>query len=123
MPGLELGGQSTASHVLGDEAECRPPRRWIRRPVYARAIDTLTARIRVDHCRHADCIGPRGERARTMTFDFLIESYATERVKVLSVWSGFRDDDLAMRPRPDDARGRSVIEHMVHQCVSEDTWF
>ena len=58
-----------------------------------------------------------------MTFDFLIESYATERVKVLSVWSEFRDDDLAMRPRPDDARGRSVIEHMVHQCVSEDTWF
>jgi uncharacterized damage-inducible protein DinB len=58
-----------------------------------------------------------------MTYDFLIDSYATERVKVLSVWSEFRDDDLAMRPRHDDARGRSVHEHMVHQCVSEDTWF
>jgi uncharacterized damage-inducible protein DinB len=58
-----------------------------------------------------------------MTYQFLVDSYATERVKVLSVWSEFRDDDLPRRPRPDDLRGRSVHEHMVHQCVSEDTWF
>jgi uncharacterized damage-inducible protein DinB len=58
-----------------------------------------------------------------MTYDFLIETYATERVKVVSVWSEFHDDDLAVRPRGDDPRGRSVHEHMVHQCVSEDTWF
>jgi uncharacterized damage-inducible protein DinB len=58
-----------------------------------------------------------------MTYDFLIESYATERVKVLSVWSAFRDEDLGVRPRPDDPRGRSVHEQMVHQCVSEDAWF
>ena len=58
-----------------------------------------------------------------MTYDFLIDSYDTERVKVLSVWSEFKDDDLAVRPRQDDARGRSVREHMVHQCVSEDAWF
>src|SRR5690348_16781110 len=58
-----------------------------------------------------------------MTHDFLIETYDTERVKVLSVWSEFRDDDLPMRPHPTDRRGRSVLEHMVHQCVSEDTWF
>lgn len=58
-----------------------------------------------------------------MTYDFLIDTYATERVKVLSVWSEFRDDDLAVRPRDDDPRGRSVHEQMVHQCVSEDTWF
>jgi len=58
-----------------------------------------------------------------MTYEFLIETYATERVKVLSVWSQFRDEDLHIRPRDDDARGRSVHEHMVHQCVSEDTWF
>jgi hypothetical protein len=53
----------------------------------------------------------------------LIDSYDTERVKVLSVWSEFRDDDLTIRPRQDDPRGRSVLEQMVHQCVSEDTWF
>jgi uncharacterized damage-inducible protein DinB len=58
-----------------------------------------------------------------MKYDFLIDSYETERVKVLSVWSEFRDEDLSERPRHDDPRGRSVHEHMVHQCVSEDTWF
>ena len=58
-----------------------------------------------------------------MVYDFLIETYATERLKVLSVWSEFRDKDLPVRPKPDDARGRSVHEQMVHQCVSEDLWF
>jgi uncharacterized damage-inducible protein DinB len=58
-----------------------------------------------------------------MKYDFLIDSYQTERLKVLSVWSEFRDDDLAVRPNPDDPRGRSVHEHMVHQCMSEDAWF
>lgn len=54
-----------------------------------------------------------------MTFDFLIDTYETERVKTLSVWSQFGDDDLALRPEP---RARTPLEHMVHQCVSEDTW-
>jgi len=58
-----------------------------------------------------------------MRYDFLIDSYDTERLKLLSVWSEFRDDDLPVRPRRDDPRGRSIHEHMVHQCVSEDTWF
>lgn len=58
-----------------------------------------------------------------MKYHFLIESYQTERLKVLSVWSEFRDDDLAARPKQDDRRGRSVHEHMVHQCMSEDAWF
>jgi uncharacterized damage-inducible protein DinB len=58
-----------------------------------------------------------------MRYDFLIETYETERVKVLSVWSEFRDEDLGIRPRTGDPRGRSVREQMVHQCVSEDFWF
>jgi uncharacterized damage-inducible protein DinB len=58
-----------------------------------------------------------------MRYDFLVETYATERIKVVSVWSEFRDEDLPVRPRTDDPRGRSVHEQMVHQCVSEDTWF
>ena len=53
----------------------------------------------------------------------LVESYATERVKVVSVWSEFKDNDLPVRPRDGDPRGRSVLEQMVHQCVSEDLWF
>ena len=57
-----------------------------------------------------------------MKYEFLVESYETERVKVLSVWSEFKDEDLPVRPNPNDPRGRSVHEHMVHQCVSEDVW-
>ncbi|HZQ96268.1 MAG TPA: DinB family protein [Candidatus Sulfotelmatobacter sp.] len=58
-----------------------------------------------------------------MRYDFLVETYATERIKVLSVWSEFRDEDLRVRPNESDARGRSVLEQMVHQCISEDLWF
>jgi uncharacterized damage-inducible protein DinB len=58
-----------------------------------------------------------------MAYDFLVETYATERVKVVSVWSEFHDADLPFRPNPSDSRGRSVCEQMVHQCVSEDLWF
>lgn len=58
-----------------------------------------------------------------MRYEFLVETYATERVKVVSVWSEFRDEEMGLRPRGDDVRGRSVREQMVHQCVSEDLWF
>jgi uncharacterized damage-inducible protein DinB len=58
-----------------------------------------------------------------MRYEFLVETYETERVKVVSVWSEFKDEDLPIRPRPGDPRGRSVREQMVHQCVSEDLWF
>ena len=58
-----------------------------------------------------------------MRYAFLVESYATERIKVASVWSEFKDEDLPFRPREGDPRGRSLHEQMVHQCVSEDLWF
>ena len=58
-----------------------------------------------------------------MRYEFLVETYATERIKVVSVWSEFRDQDLPVRPSATDPRGRSVHEQMVHQCVSEDLWF
>jgi uncharacterized damage-inducible protein DinB len=56
-------------------------------------------------------------------YDFLVDTYATERLKVVSVWSEFRDEDLQFRPHAGDRRGRSVHEQMVHQCVSENLWF
>lgn len=56
-------------------------------------------------------------------YAFLIDTYDTERLKVLSTWSMFRDGELAARPHPTDSRGRSVREQMVHQCVSENLWF
>ena len=58
-----------------------------------------------------------------MRYQFLVDTYETEILKVLSVWSSFRDEDLSVRPHPTDKRGRSVREHMVHQCMSEDGWF
>src|SRR5712691_4652362 len=58
-----------------------------------------------------------------MKYGFLVETYETERIKVVSVWSEFRDEDLPVRPSAGDPRGRSVREQMVHQCVSENLWF
>lgn len=52
-------------------------------------------------------------------YDFLLDSFETERIKTLSVWSQFRDSDMNFRLEP---RARTPHEHMVHQCVSEDTW-
>ncbi len=54
-----------------------------------------------------------------MPFEFLAATYDTERLKTLSVWSQFRDADLSLRPEP---RARTPLEHMVHQCVSEEAW-
>lgn len=58
-----------------------------------------------------------------MRYDFLADTYDTERLKVLSIWSEFKEEDLPIRPSQADKRGRSVHEHMVHQCVSESAWF
>ena len=52
-------------------------------------------------------------------YDFLVESYRTERLKTLSVWSQIPDARMTFRPEP---RARPPLEPMVHQCVSEDTW-
>jgi uncharacterized damage-inducible protein DinB len=52
-------------------------------------------------------------------YTFLVETYATERLKTLSVWAHFIDSDLRFRPEP---RARTPLEQMVHQCVSEDVW-
>src|SRR5215470_2515821 len=39
----------------------------------------------------------RGSIVGIMRYDFLITSYETERIKVLTVWSEFRDEDLCFR--------------------------
>src|SRR5437867_3699096 len=65
----------------------------------------------------------KSEGERNMRYDFLVDTYTTERVKVVSVWSEFRDRDMEFRPNAADPRGRSVREQMVHQCVSENLWF
>src|SRR6202166_1623706 len=57
-----------------------------------------------------------------MTYDFVVHTYETERVKIISTWSEFRDEDMHPPPRG-SFRGRRVQEEMVHQCLSEDLWF
>ena len=56
-------------------------------------------------------------------YAFLVETYRTEVLKVLGVFCAIDDADLPRRPRDDDRRGRSLLEHMVHQLVGENTWF
>src|SRR5262249_14775025 len=51
--------------------------------------------------------------------DFLVDTYETERLKTLGVWSQIPDDRMRFRPEP---RARTPLEHMVHQCMSEDIW-
>lgn len=58
-----------------------------------------------------------------MRYQFLIDTYETEIEKVLSMWAMFDDEDLAVRPHATDVRGRSFLEHMVHQSMSENLWF
>ena len=55
-----------------------------------------------------------------MPYEFLIDTFATERLKTLGVWAQFADADLEFRPAK---LARSVREHMVHQCMSEDGFF
>lgn len=65
---------------------------------------------------------PRGGlryRLCMSAFAFLADTYDTERLKILSVWSQVPDEQMRFRPEP---RARSPLEHMVHQCVSEDGW-
>jgi uncharacterized damage-inducible protein DinB len=52
-------------------------------------------------------------------YDFLVDTYRTERLKTLSVWSQIPDARMRDRSEP---RARSPLDHMVHQCVSEDGW-
>jgi uncharacterized damage-inducible protein DinB len=54
-----------------------------------------------------------------MSYLFLVDTFRTERIKTLGVWSQIPDVRMEFRPEP---RARTPHEHMVHQCVSEDTW-
>jgi hypothetical protein len=58
-----------------------------------------------------------------MDYSFLVDTYASERLKTLSVWSMFLDEYMDIRPHPLLGRDRTPHEHMVHQCLSEDKWF
>jgi uncharacterized damage-inducible protein DinB len=52
-------------------------------------------------------------------YEFLVETYRTERLKTIGVWAQIPDTRMRFRPEP---RARSPLEHMVHQCTSEENW-
>jgi len=54
-----------------------------------------------------------------MIYGFLLDTYETERLKTLSIWSQFTDGDMEFRPAP---LVRTPHEQMVHQCMSEHSW-
>ncbi len=53
------------------------------------------------------------------TYGFLLDTYETEILKVVSVWSAFPESAMDFRPSP---KARSVIEQMEHQVQSEGKW-
>ena len=80
---------------------------------------------------HALIVGPPPhERSRmeavrkglSMPYEFLVDTYETERIKVVSVWSEFADEDLPVRPRPGDPRPQRARADGA-PMVSEGLWF
>jgi hypothetical protein len=55
-------------------------------------------------------------RALQPVFQHLLDTYASETSKVLSVWRQFSDEDLSYRPH---VRSSSVLDILKHQLLSE----
>jgi uncharacterized damage-inducible protein DinB len=54
-----------------------------------------------------------------MRYAFLLDTYRTERLKTLGVWMQIPIARMQWRA---EARARTPLEHMVHQCQSEHNW-
>lgn len=52
-------------------------------------------------------------------YDFLLDTYETEILKTLGIWSAFPDQAADFRPAP---KSRTVLEQMDHQIQSEGGW-
>jgi uncharacterized damage-inducible protein DinB len=59
-------------------------------------------------------------RASSSLFQHLLDTYASETSKVISVWREFRAEDLAFKP---SERSSTVLEIMKHQLLSERRFF
>jgi uncharacterized damage-inducible protein DinB len=59
-------------------------------------------------------------RASAPVFQHMLDTYASETNKVISVWREFADADLAFRPHP---RSTSVRDIFKHQLLSERRFF
>src|SRR5215213_5181174 len=52
-------------------------------------------------------------------YGFLLDTYETEILKIVSTWLAFPESQMDYRPH---AKSRSVIEQMEHQVQSEGRW-
>jgi hypothetical protein len=59
-------------------------------------------------------------RATVGTFQHLLDTYASETNKVVSVWLAFETQDLVFRPHE---KSSSVEDIMKHQLLSERRFF
>jgi uncharacterized damage-inducible protein DinB len=59
-------------------------------------------------------------RASLPVFQHVLDTYASETNKVVSVWRCFAPEDMSFRPHP---RSKRVIEIMKHQLLSERRFF
>ena len=59
-------------------------------------------------------------RARTALLQHVVDTYASEINKVVSVWTAFTDSDLEYRPHE---RSSSVEDNFKHQLLSERRFF
>jgi uncharacterized damage-inducible protein DinB len=59
-------------------------------------------------------------RARTPLLQHVVDTYASEINKVVSVWTAFTDADLGFRPHQ---RSTTVEENFKHQLLSERRFF
>jgi len=59
-------------------------------------------------------------RARDPIFQHIIDTYASETNKVISVWNDFVDGDLTFKPHE---KSSSVLDIMKHQLLSERRFF
>jgi uncharacterized damage-inducible protein DinB len=59
-------------------------------------------------------------RSRVALLQHVLDTYASETNKVISVWAGFADSDLVYRPHPCST---AVADIMKHQLLSERRFF
>ncbi|HVP42532.1 MAG TPA: DinB family protein [Terriglobales bacterium] len=52
-------------------------------------------------------------------YAFLLDTYETEILKIVTIWSAFPESKMDFRPA---AKSRSVIEQYEHQVQSEGRW-
>lgn len=57
--------------------------------------------------------------ASASVYGFLLDTYETEVLKTLTIWSAFADDTMSFSPA---TKSRTVLEQIDHQIQSEGGW-